>query len=86
MPGTKMPAPYIPTSDILDVDDAEATWGNELVELSGDQDAMLEGLRDYLWTIDGKIDISQEVKDYFEENGYDFSDIDDEDEWDDEDW
>ena len=86
MPGTKMPAPYLPTSDILDVDDAEATWGNELVELSGDQDAMLEGLRDYLWTIDGKVDISQEVKDYFEKNGYDFSDIDDEDEWDDEDW
>ena len=47
---------------------------------------MLEGLRDYLWTIDGKIDISQEVKDYFEENGYDFSDADDEDEWDEEDW
>ena len=86
MPGTKMPAPYLPTPDVLEVDDAEATWGNELVELSGDQDAMLEGLRDYLWTIDGKVDISQEVKDYFEENGYDFSDIDDEDEWDDEDW
>ena len=86
MPGTKMPAPYLPTPDVLDVDDSEATWGNELVELSGDQDAMLEGLRDYLWTIDGKVDISQEVKDYFEENGYDFSDIDDEDEWDDEDW
>ena len=86
MPGTKMPAPYIPTSDILDVDDAEATWGNNLVKLSGNQDAMLEGLRDYLWTIDGKIDISQEVKDYFEENGYDFSDADDEDEWDEEDW
>ena len=86
MPGTKMPAPYLPTPDVLDVDDAEATWGKELIKLSGDQDAMLQGLRDYLWTIDGKVDISQEIKDYFEENGYDFSDEGDEDEWDDEDW
>ena len=51
---------------------------------------MLEGLRDYMWNIKGKADISDEVKDYFDENGYDFSDGNDEDDedddWDDDDW
>ena len=40
--------------------------------------------------IKGKVDISAEIKEYFDENGYDFSDgsedYDDEDDWDDEDW
>ena len=44
----------------------------------------IEGLRDYMWNIKGKVDISEEVKAYFDENGYDFSE--DEDDWDDEDW
>ncbi len=43
-----------------------------------------------MWNIKGKVDISAEIKDYFDENGYDFSDgsedYDDEDDWDDEDW
>ena len=44
-----------------------------------------------MWNIDGKVDISEEIKEYFDENGYDFmsedaSEEDDEDEWDDEDW
>ena len=49
---------------------------------------MLEGLRDYMWNIKGKVDISEEIKAYFDENGYDFSEgeDDDEDDWDDEDW
>jgi hypothetical protein len=49
---------------------------------------MLEGLRDYMWSIKGKVDISEEIKTYFDENGYDFSGSEDEDEddWDDEDW
>ena len=51
---------------------------------------MLEGLRDYMWNIEGKVDISKEIKEYFDENGYDFMSgdegEDDDDEWDDEDW
>ena len=43
-----------------------------------------------MWNIKGKVDISGEIKEYFDENGYDFSDgsedYDDEDEWDDEEW
>jgi hypothetical protein len=83
MPGTKMPAPFLPTEDLLTTDDAIATWGKSLVKLGGDQQAMLEGLRDRLFNINGKKDISKEVKAYFKENGYDFGG-DEEDE--DEDW
>jgi hypothetical protein len=64
--------------------------GKDLVRLKGNQEAMLEGLRDYMWNIEGKVDISKEIKEYFDENGYDFMSNDegedDDDEWDDEDW
>ena len=90
MPGTKMPAPYLPTPDVLETDDAVDVWGKDLVKLKGNQEAMLEGLRDYMWNIQGKVDISKEIKEYFDENGYDFMSGDegeeDDDEWDDEDW
>ena len=89
MPGTKMPAVYLPTEDVLSVAGAEDTWGKELVKLSGDQDAMLDGIRDYLWKIEGPTDISDLVREYFEKNGYDFdssSDDDDDDDWEDDDW
>ena len=90
MPGTKMPAPYLPTPDVLETSDAIDVWGKDLVKLKGNQEAMLEGLRDYMWNIKGKVDISDEVKEYFDENGYDFSDgneeEDDDDDWGDDDW
>jgi len=87
MPGTKMPAPYIPTADILEVDGASKTWGSSLVKLKGDRQAMLMGLRDYVYTINGKEDISREVREYFKKNGYNFNqDSDEDDDWDDEDW
>ena len=88
MPGTKMPAPYIPTSDILSVDGAEETWGKDLVELNGDIDLMVKGLTDYIYNIPGKVDISNFVREYFKTNGYDFDledENEDEDDWD-EDW
>ena len=89
MPGTKMPAPYLPTPDVLETDDAVDVWGRDLVKLKGNQEAMLEGLRDYMWNIKGKVDISDEIKEYFDENGYDFSDggddYDEDDDWGDED-
>ena len=88
MPGTKMPAPYLPDSDILSTSDAVETWGKDIVRLNGDKELMLKGLRDYLYAIPGKLDITKEVKAYFKKNGYDFmnpEEEDDEDDWDD-DW
>ena len=76
-------------SGIEQTDDAaDETWGKDLVKLAGDQDAMLDGIRDYLWDIKGPTDISDIVRDYFDKNGYDFdsSDDDDDDDWDDDDW
>ena len=57
---------------------------------------MLEGLRDYLWNINGSTNIDNIIKTYFDEHGYDFDsasddeyeddgDWDDEDDWDDDD-
>ena len=57
--------------------------------MNGDTEAMLDGLRDYVWSIKGKTNIDKTIQDYFDENGYDFSgdDEEDEDDWgDDEDW
>ena len=87
MPGTKMPAPFLPTSDLLSSSDAKNIWGSSLVKLSGNQDEMLKGLTEYIFGIKGENDISKEVRDYFKKNGYEFEgDEDEEDEWDDEDW
>ena len=88
MPGTKMPAPYLPEKDILTMDGAENDWGKELVKLGGDSTAMLNGLRDYMWNIKGKTNIDATIKKYFDENGYEFGgNEDDEDNWgDEEDW
>ena len=82
MPGTKMPAPYLPTSDLLLLSDAEEIWGKSLIKIGGDENLMLEGLRDYMLNIQGKTDISELVKNYFKENGYHFE----EEEEDDDDW
>ena len=84
MPGTKMPAPYLPTADLLLLSDAKETWGTALIKANGDSLIMLEGLRDYIFDIKGKKDISDLIKSYFKENGYDFNEDEDEDE--DEDW
>ena len=89
MPGTKMPAPYLPDNEILSIDGAEKDWGSELIELNGDTTAMLNGLRDYLWDIEGPANIDYLIKDYFKENGYNFEESGDEDyeedDWDEED-
>ena len=86
MPGTKMPAPYLPTEDILNVDGAIDVWGPELVNINGNVNNMLEGLTDYLYNIKGQSDISKIVKEYFKTNGYNFEsqEEDDDDDWDDE--
>ena len=87
MPGTKMPAPYLPTEDLLEGPGSIDTWGEHLVRLGGSEDLMLKGLTDYLYNIQGNTDIIDIVKDYFKANGYDFksgNEEDDEDDWDDE--
>ena len=92
MPGTKMPAPYVPDSEILSIEGSESDWGRALVALNGDTTAMLDGLRDYLWNIKGKTNIDDLIKAYFDENGYDLDSDDDDygdddDGWgDDDDW
>ena len=85
MPGTKMPAPYIPDSEILSMEGAENDWGQALVALNGDTTDMLNGLRDYLWDIKGDVNIDALIKSYFLENGYDFDNIGTDEEYDDED-
>ena len=76
-----MPAPYLPTPDLLTLSDAKEIWGTALIKTNGDETLMLEGLRDYTFSIKGKSDISQLVKDYFKENGYDFEVEEEDDDW-----
>ena len=87
MPGTKMPKPYIPTSEDLTTADASEIFGTEIMKLSGDDEAMLRGLTDYVYAIPGKVDISSEIATFFSKNGYDFlEDLEEIDDWDDEEW
>jgi len=83
MPGTKMPAPYLPDEEILNLPGAESDWGKYVVQIGGDQEVMLEGLRDYIYSIKGKTDITKEIQAYFKKNGYEFES---EEEDEDEDW
>ena len=82
MPGTKMPAPYLPDKDILNMPGAVSDWGKYILSLGGDHNLMLEGLRDYIYSIQGKTDIDKEVKEYFRKNGFDFnSEEEEDDDW-----
>ena len=81
MPGTKMPAPYLPDKALLSLPGSKGDWGKYVVELNGDEELMLKGLRDYVYSIKGKTDITKEIQDYFKENGYDFEVDEDEDDW-----
>jgi hypothetical protein len=93
MKGTKMPAPSIPTVEEVQDPDVLEFVGEDVAALAGDRSVLINGLTDYLYTIPGKIDISREVKDYFDENSYNFFKVeeveeesDDWDDWDDEEW
>ena len=83
MPGTKMPAPFLPDKELLNIPGAVSDWGEHVVKVGGDRETMLEGLRDYIYSIKGKTDITNEIQQYFKKNGYKFE-FDEEDE--DEDW
>lgn len=82
IPGTKMPAPYIPTEEPLE--DILANWGNAVAELSDDSTKLYQGLIDYVWGIKGKSDVSNIVKAHLKSEGYGFI-IEEEDDWE-EDW
>ncbi len=85
IPGTKMPKPYIPAPDELTSADASEIYGTDLILLAGNEDVMLKGLNDYVYAIPGKIDISTEIKAFFDQNGYNFLEGEEEtDEWDEE--
>jgi len=83
MPGTKMPAPYIPDSIVLSLDNALNKWGEYMI--NANREEMLEALRNYTYAIEGKEDISKLIKAYFDSTGYDF-DLEEEDDFDDEEW
>ena len=67
---------------ILELSGAASDWGKHIISIGGDREILLEGLRDYVYSISGKTDITTEIQDYFKKNGYNFE-IDDEE---DEDW
>lgn len=86
MPETKMPKPYIPTAQDLEVSDASEIFGKSVLALKRDREAMLWGLTDYVFSLPGKTDIGREVKNYFDEHGYQFFKVEEE-QWQDwEDW
>lgn len=84
MPGTKMPAPYLPVDEPLE--NVRVDWGNDVAALHADGEKMLEALRDYIWSIEGPSDVSQIVKAHLASEGYGFIVEDEEDDWGDEDW
>tara|TARA_B100001750_G_scaffold5110_1_gene4115 strand:- start:564 stop:923 length:360 start_codon:yes stop_codon:yes gene_type:complete len=83
MPGTKMPAPYIPVDE--PINDVTEYWGPEVAAFVGDTTAMLYGLVDWMWGLEGVEDVSAIVKVHLERQGYGFI-AEDEDEWEDEEW
>jgi len=83
MPGTKMPAPYIPVDE--PINDVEEYWGPEVASFVGDTTAMFYGLVDWMWGLEGIEDVSAIVKAHLESQGYGFI-TEDEDDWEDEEW
>ena len=82
-----MPATSIPTSEDVQDPDVLEMVGEDVAAFIGERDVLINGLTDYLYTIPGKTDISQEVKDYFDKNNYNFLKVEEEsDDWDDEGW
>ncbi|MBC8346117.1 MAG: c-type cytochrome [Candidatus Marinimicrobia bacterium] len=83
MPGTKMPAPYIPSDEPLA--SVKEAWGKNVAKLHSEPEKLLEALRDYTWGISGPTDVSKIVKAHIAAEGYGFV-IEEEDDWGDEDW
>jgi len=82
MPGTKMPAPYIPTEEPLE--SVRDVWGKDVAKLHADPEKLLEAIRDFTWGVSGPVDISKIVKTHLAKEGYGF--VIEEDDWGDEDF
>ena len=83
MPGTKMPAPYIPSEEPLE--SVREAWGKDVAKLHSDPEKLLEAIRDFTWAVSGPTDVSKIVKAHLAKEGYGFV-IEDDDGWGDEDW
>ena len=96
---TKMVAPalYNKCPECLDGDLTDEQYA-ELKDISDnkenpswrsgdDADYRLEAITDWIFSVEGKIDISTEIQNYFDKNGYiHFQEDEDEDDWGDDDW
>ena len=83
MPGTKMPAPYIPTEE--PINSIREAWGRDVARISTDSTLLYKALIDWMWGMDGKEDVSDIVRRHIESEGYGFI-IEEEDDWGDDDW
>ena len=83
MPGTKMPAPYIPTEE--PVGSIREVWGRDVAKISTDSTLLYKALIDWMWGMEGPSDVSGIVRRHIQSEGYGFI-IEEEDDWGDEDW
>ena len=83
MPGTKMPAPYIPTEE--PAGSIREVWGRDVAKISTDSTLLYKALIDWMWGMDGRSDVSGIVRRHIQSEGYGFI-IEEEDDWGDEDW
>ena len=83
MPGTKMPAPYIPTEE--PVNSVVEVWGKDVAKISTDSTKLYKALNDWMWGMSGRKDVSAIVRRHISSNGYGFI-IEEDDDWGDEDW
>ena len=83
MPGTKMPAPYIPTEE--PINSIREVWGRDVAKISTDSTLLYKALIDWMWGMGGKQDVSDIVRRHLNSEGYGFI-IEEEDDWGDDDW
>ena len=81
MPGTKMPAPYIPTEEPQN--SIREVWGSDVAKISRDSTKLYKSLIDWMWGMEGRKDVSNIVKRHLNSQGYGFI-IEEEDDWGDE--
>jgi len=78
MPGTKMPAPYIPTEE--PVNSVVEVWGQDVAKISTDSTKLYNALIDWMWGMNGQKDVSSIVRKHIQTNGYGFI-IEEDDDW-----
>ncbi|MEA1881931.1 MAG: c-type cytochrome [Candidatus Marinimicrobia bacterium] len=83
MPGTKMPAPYIPSEE--PVESVRDVWGKDVAKLHSDPEKLIEAIRDFTWGVSGPTDVSKIVKAHLAKEGYGFV-LEEADDWGDDDW